>query len=107
MNSDTPRTEEFREGDSLLESWEQEWEAAITFARQLERELAASQAEVERLKENAQRIGTNRYQEINTLQSQLKRAIEIAEMFSQVKGLHYQCNCRSCQMFADLKGEIK
>jgi len=48
--TDTPRTDAFREGDSLLESWEEEWEEAITFARQLERELTASKAEVERLK---------------------------------------------------------
>jgi len=38
-----------------------------------------SEAEVDRLRENAQRIGVNRYQEISTLQSQLKRAVEIAE----------------------------
>lgn len=47
--NDTPRTDAFETGDSLLESWEQEWEAAISFARQLERELAASKAEVEML----------------------------------------------------------
>lgn len=47
--TDTPRTDAFREGDSLLESWEQEWEEAITFARQLEQELFESNAEVERL----------------------------------------------------------
>jgi hypothetical protein len=52
-------------------------------------ELAASQAEVERLR------------------SQLNRAVEIAEMFSQVKGLHHQCNCAMCQKLAALKEEIK
>ena len=55
--TDTPRTDAIREGDSLLESWKQEWELAISFAKQLERELSHSlanqlktQAEVERLK---------------------------------------------------------
>jgi len=41
-----------------------------------------------------------------TKEQQLKRAVEIAEMFSQVKGLHYQCNCAMCQMLASLKADI-
>ena len=47
------------------------------------------------------------WEHADKLQKQLKRAVEIAEMFSQVKGLHCQCNCRSCQMLAELKREIK
>jgi len=102
------------------------------------------ETEVAELRENAQRIGVNRYDqlkkaeaeverltkelaewdygtrakreqdarkkgeaEIERLKSQLKRAVEIAEMFSQVKGLHYQCNCAMCQLLGDLKGELK
>lgn len=45
--------------------------------------------------------------EVERLQSQLARAVEIAEEFRQVKALHYQCNCARCQMLAELKGEIK
>jgi hypothetical protein len=67
----------------------------VNLARDLERELAISlenqckaQAEVERLR------------------SQFNRTVEIAEMFQRGNsGLHYQCQCRSCQMLAELKGE--
>ena len=45
MVSDTPRTDGFRDADSLLESWEQEWELAISFAKGLERELASTTEE--------------------------------------------------------------
>jgi chromosome segregation ATPase len=56
----------------------------------LDQELAASKAEVERLR------------------SQLNRAVEIAERFQQVEGEERnQCNCPSCQMLAELKKEIK
>jgi hypothetical protein len=50
MTTDTPRTDAFRDSDSLLESWREEWELAISFAQQLELELEASKAEVERLR---------------------------------------------------------
>jgi len=45
--------------------------------------------------------------EVKRLRLQLKRAVEIAERFRQVKGLHYQCNCASCQLLDDLRREIK
>ena len=59
-----------------------------THINKLYQELAASKAEVERLR------------------SQFNRAVDIAEMFQRGNsGLHYQCQCRSCQMLAELKGE--
>ena len=43
-----------------------------------------------------------------TKEQQLKRAVEIAEAYQRGNsGLHYQCNCASCQLLGDLKGEIK
>jgi hypothetical protein len=55
--------------DGSLESW-------IRLAAD---RLEKAEDEINELKENSQRIGVNRYQKINTLQSQLKRAVEIAE----------------------------
>jgi hypothetical protein len=88
--TDTPRTDavfwKFHTHDDI-----------VNLARDLERELAISlenqckaQAEVERLR------------------SQFNRTVEIAEMFQRGNsGLHYQCQCRSCQMLAELKGELE
>lgn len=39
MTSETPRTDAFREQDSFLESWREEWELAISFAKKLEIEI--------------------------------------------------------------------
>jgi len=109
MTTDTPRTDAAKKDD---------W-VHYTIAMMFERELAASKAEVERLtKELADwDYGTRAKREhdarkkgeaeIERLKSQLKRALEIAEMFQQVKGLHYQCNCAMCQLLGDLKGELK
>ena len=106
----TPRTDAFQKGDGLLESWEQEWEAAVSFARQLERALAETKDEycktafeLTKQIERAEKAEA----EVERLQSQLKRAVEIAEMFSQVKGLHHQCNCAMCKKLAALKSQIK
>lgn len=70
----TPRTDAFQKGDSLLETWEQEWEAAISFARQLERELAKSQEaylqSVERDDYLTQELAASQA-EVNTLTRQL------------------------------------
>lgn len=82
MTTDTPRT------DAACFSSRDPMELMMT-SQQLERELNASKADVERLR------------------SQFNRAVEIAEMFRQVKGLHYQCNCRSCQMLAEIKRELE
>jgi hypothetical protein len=51
MTADTPRTDAFVAENSLLAYSEDKYELTIVHARQLERELAASKAEVERLKE--------------------------------------------------------
>jgi hypothetical protein len=63
--------------------------AAQDNSKKLEREFNASQAEVERL------------------QSQLKRAVEIADRYQQVNSRHYQCMCRTCRMLSELKKELK
>lgn len=49
--TDTQRTDAFVVENSLLAFSEDKYELTIVHARQLERELNASQAEVERLKE--------------------------------------------------------
>jgi len=122
MTTYTPRTDA---AEPQLHSNVGGWVRA-DFARQLERELAVSlenelktQAEVERLTKElaAWDYGTRAKREqdarkkaeseVERLKSQLKRAMEIAEMFRQVKGLHYQCNCAMCQLLGDLKGELK
>jgi fructose-1,6-bisphosphatase len=83
MNSDTPRTDaaSFSSRDPL---------ELLQTIQKLERELAIS------------------LQNADKLQKQLKRAVEIAEAYQRGNsGLHYQCNCASCQLLGDLKGEIK
>jgi hypothetical protein len=45
---------------------------------------------------------------VDRLKAQLNRAIEIAEAYQRGNsGLHYQCNCASCQLLGDLKSELK
>jgi hypothetical protein len=51
MTTDTPRTDAFVADNSLLAFSDDKYELTTVHARQLERELAASKAEVDRLKE--------------------------------------------------------
>jgi hypothetical protein len=70
MKSDTPRTDAFQKGDGLLETWEQEWEAAISFARELESELAAEIAN----RKKCCRDGNQISDELFDTQQMLKKA---------------------------------
>jgi len=54
--NDTPRTDAFVVENSLLTFSEDKYELTIVHARQLERELAASQAEVARLRELLEKV---------------------------------------------------
>lgn len=94
MTTDTPLTDAKAaqlQHDTLVRGvdWRIIVYKALQHGYQLERELSASKAEVERL------------------QSQLERAVEIAEEFRQVKWLHYQCNCNMCNKLSELKKELK
>jgi len=113
VQTDTPRTDA---AEPQLHSHLGGWVRA-DFAREIELELAASQAqshgmsrrvvEAEMKLEIANKDLRASEAEVERLRTQLKRAIEIAEMFSQVKGLHYRCNCAMCQLLGDLKRELK
>jgi len=87
MTTDTPRTDAARERyyDGKTADW-----VHFTISMMLERELAASQAEVERLK------------------SQLNRAIDIAEEFwKNQKQAVLVYHGELADELAELKGEIK
>jgi hypothetical protein len=110
-NTDTPRTDAC--------STERERILANALDKAIEMG-AKAEAEVERLDAERRELSRQLHlhemgmyhepkmqKEIDKLQSQLAQAVEIAEMFSQVKGLHHYCNCAMCQKLAALKEEIK
>jgi fibrillarin-like rRNA methylase len=93
---------------SEAEDWEAKHEAELSMWRDggimhsaHSNEIDELKAEVAELRENAQRIGANRYQEINTLRSQLNRAVEIAEGLEKY-GIH-----ELTDDLRELKREIK
>lgn len=108
-NTDTPRTNSATEVD-VRGMTLNVTHVPAEFAHQLERELTESQDDLERsmfwhgeTRERADKAEA----EIDRLKVRLEEAIEIAEMFSQVKGLHHHCNCAMCQKLAALKSQIK
>jgi hypothetical protein len=66
-------------------------------ARSIERELRASKAEVKELKESAERIGTNRYQQLWKAEAEVERLKGQLTHFDDV-----HCNC-----FPLLKAEVE
>jgi len=83
-NTSTPRTDEI-----LMQCPAHLQEVALAnLSQDLERELAASKAEIKDLKESAERIGTNRYE-------QLKKAeAEVEELRKEMLQLRHASLCR-------------
>jgi hypothetical protein len=121
-NTDTPRTDALPSTQIMLtaQSDPVELYQQLCACVEYKDQLAASKAEVEKLDAERRELSRQLHlhemgmyhepkmqKEIDKLQSQLAQAVEIAEMFSQVKGLHHQCNCAMCQKLAALKEEIK
>jgi len=93
----------------------------MPFARELERELAASKAEIKELKESAERIGTNRYEQLKKAEAEVafwkSKAYEAeqseGQLEAEVERLKngFQGSCYCCEpvgiLNQKLEAEIK
>jgi len=81
--TDTPRTDAFVADNSLLAFSDDKYELTIVHARQLERELAASQAEVERL----QTLPESRHKAFLDLLERAEKAEAIVQQLHHYAGI--------------------